>query len=113
MTDEEKKQETKRVEIYKEWQKRVKELAGEGKLPPLRSLTRAERKALDKKGINYLKVAFSNTRNPLAVQEECYDWIMDNAFNDFDFSETPNNVCFNFASIVYKMTYGDQLAEKN
>ena len=101
------------VQTREENKKIIKQLVKEGKLPELRALTRTERKELDATGLNWLKTTGKETRNPLDVQEQCADWIIDTIFSDFDFSGVDNNICMEFATICYLMTYGASLAEKN
>lgn len=113
MTDEEKKNKEKIERTHKEQQEYIEKLIAAKKLPELRALTRKERKELDKSNNNYLKEVFTDKRNPLVIQEGCYDWILDNIYKSFDFSDLPNNVCLAFGRMVYDLTYGDKLSEKN
>ncbi|WP_196603299.1 hypothetical protein [Pectinatus haikarae] len=113
MTDEEKKNQEKAKQIYKEQQEYIEKLITEKKLPELKALTRKQRKELDKSHNNYLKEVFTDKRSPLVVQESCYDWILDNVYKSFNFSDLPNNVCLVFGRMIYDLTYGDKLSEKN
>jgi NTP pyrophosphatase (non-canonical NTP hydrolase) len=91
----------------------IKKMISDKKLPQLKILTRKQRKEIDKKNINYLKSQIGDQRNPLAVQEECYDWILENVYKEFDFSDLPNNICLVFARMTFSSVYKDELAEKN
>lgn len=117
MDIEEKKQEL--MDKQKEQQKKVeetrlilKQLISEGKLPEARSLTRGERRALDKAGVNIRKADYAQKRVDTIV-DEMADWIIDHIYPEFDFDSVANNVCTLFAMYVYQMTYEDDLATKN
>lgn len=105
--------EEKAQEVYAKQQEYVETLIADGTLPKIRMITRKQRKALDKANLNYLKLQITDKRNPFAVQEDCYDWILDTVYKEHDFSNLPNNVCLVFARMTFASTYQDELAEKN
>ena len=91
----------------------IKKLVKEGKLPQPRALNRRERKDLDKADLNLFKIKPGDTRPFHEIRESCVDWIMDNIYPEFDFSETPNNICLWFGQHVFGLSYKDDLSEKN
>ena len=112
MTDEEKKLQ-KQQERYKKQQDAIEKLIKEGKLPEIKALTRGQRKELDKAVLNYLKTLFKGQETAVERQEKCYDWILEHVYQDFNFDDLPNNICYYFADQVYNATYSDKFAEKN
>lgn len=110
MTDGEKElAEKQKVEAN---QKVIQKYIEEERLPVIRALTRKERREMDKQGLNFMKT-IAKGATFIQAQEDCFDWILDTVYKDFDFSELPNNVCYVFASQVYNATYSDTLSEKN
>lgn len=112
MTEEEKALAEKEKAKAEANQKIIQQYIQEEKLPPIRALTRKERKEMDKKGLNFMKTIAKGSTF-IQAQEECFDWILDTIYKDFDFSELPNNLCYVFATQVYGATYSDTLSEKN
>ncbi len=105
--------EEKEAEVIAEENKAViNKLVREGKLPQPRALTRKERKALDKAGLNILKTTGDNKLNFLEKREACADFILDILYPDFDF-DLPNGICLWFGSYVFGLSYKNELAEKN
>ena len=103
----------KAQKVYAEQQEIIEKLIADGKLPKIRTLTRKQRKELDKSNLNYLKNGIGDRRNPFAVQEDCYDWILEHVYKETDFSEFSNTICFVFGRLTFQTLYKDDLAEKN
>lgn len=106
MTDKEAKERGKEV------QDAINDLINAGKLPEIKSMTRAQRRELDAKKLNYFK-GVSSGESAVLQQENCSDWILDNVYPDFDFDNLPNNICYYFGQMVFAATYSDKLSEKN
>lgn len=77
-------------------------------LPAVRPLTRGE-----------LKIIRKNNMDPAINTEDrtvgfkLTDYILDEVFGDYDFSNVPNNVCEKFVRDVYTATFGSVEDEKN
>lgn len=93
-------------------QEAINKLIAEGKLPAIRSMTRAQRKEMDAKKLNYFKGGATG-ESAVLQQERCADWILDNVYPDFDFDDLPNNICYYFGQMVFAATYSDKFSEKN
>lgn len=91
----------------------IKKLVAEGKLPEPRSMSRSERKALDLTGNNIAKIKKDDSRTFAAIQDDMFDWILDNIYKGHNFDSLDNNICSAFALYTYKITFEDDLAAKN
>ena len=112
------KEEMERVEKElkeraEENKKVIRKLVAEGKLPEPRALTRKERKHVDAKELNLLRIKSDDKRDLAAVNEELRDYIIEEAYKGFDFDDLPNNVVNWFADYVFAITFRDKLSEKN
>ena len=104
------KEEMERVEKElkeraEENKKVIRKLVADGKLPEPRALTRKERKHVDAKELNLLRIKSDDKRDLAAVNEELRDYILEEAYKGFDFDDLPNNVVNWFADYVFAITF--------
>lgn len=91
----------------------LKQMMKDGKLPEARSLTRSERRKMDKDGININAFSVDTKMGYGEMRDKMCDFILDTVYPEFNFDQLPNNVCFIFAMYTYGLTYEDKLAIKN
>lgn len=95
----------------------IRKMIADGKIPSVRPLTRKERKAFDKSGMNIMKIKIDDKRIYPEQKEDCADYIIDNIAKkdnpDFDYDSLPNNIVQMIADLYMSLTYHDSVAEKN
>ena len=111
--DEQKEQEAKIREINERNREYIKKLVAEGKLPEPRPLKRKERKALDESNLHIWKIKKTDERAFTDIKEAMCDWILDNIYEGFDFSDVDDGTANYFAMYTFGLSYRDELAEKN
>lgn len=105
--------EKKIEEIMNKNREFIKEQIKTGKLPEISPLSRKLRRAMDAAGANMGKTKADDKRTLSEIRDDMCDWILDNAYKDFDFSEIDDAVCRTVALFTYRLTFRDELGEKN
>jgi len=110
---EQKKRHEEAVKKAEANKKIIMDMVESGKLPEPRPMTRFERKQIDEKGLNLMKVGPDDKRSVAALSEDLGDWIIENMYKGFPFDNLPNNVVAWFTDYVFSISYRDDLSEKN
>lgn len=81
-----------------------------GQLPVPRPLTRSEIKLLRHAGLD---PAFLEDETSVRISAEMVEWILDNVYKGYDFSNVPYPDCLQLATRTYQLTYNTEAEIKN
>ena len=81
-----------------------------GRLPEARPLTRSELKLLRNNGLD---PAFLESETSIRISVEMVEWILDNIYQECDFSHVSYSECLRLATKTYQLTYSIDDEVKN